>query len=218
VTESEQQQRERALWDSRAEAYDDRVMQTFTEAYRLTSEAILEVVNPSSNVLEMGCGTGIVTVEIAPNVREMTGIDISPKMIARAQEKARRQNLKNVTFKVLDASELPFPDHAFDVILLPNLLHLVPQPEKVIKESRRLLKPGGTLVTVTDCLGAPAPLKIQIQLLYGRLLKLFGKMKNLHFYKPSDLKQLLSDNGFEIMKEGRMHQEPINYLLIGRRK
>ena len=218
MTESEQLQSERALWDSRAGYYDNQVLRIYEEAYRLTIEAILEVVNPSSSVLEMGCGTGIVTVEIAPNVREMTGIDISPKMIAKAQEKARRQNLKNVTFKVLDASELPFPDHAFDVILLPNLLHLVPQPEKVIKESRRLLKPGGTLVTVTDCLGAPAPLKIQIQLLYGRLLKLFGKMKNLHFYKPSDLKQLLSDNGFEIMKEGRMHQEPINYLLIGRRK
>jgi len=218
VRESEQQQRERALWDSRAGYYDNQVLRIYEEAYRLTIEAILAIVNSSSNVLEMGCGTGIVTVAIAPNVREITGIDISPKMIAKAQEKALRQNIENVTFKVLDASELPFPDHAFDVVLLPNLLHLVAQPDRVIKESRRLLKPGGTLVTVTDCLGAPAPFKIQIQLLYGRLLKLFGKMKNLHFYKPSDLKQLLSDNGFEIMKEGRMHQEPINYLLIGRRK
>lgn len=218
MRESEQQQRERALWDSRAGYYDNQVLRIYEEAYRLTIEAILAIVNSSSNVLEMGCGTGIVTVAIAPNVREITGIDISPKMIAKAQEKALRQNIENVTFKVLDASELPFPDHAFDVVLLPNLLHLVAQPDRVIKESRRLLKPGGTLVTVTDCLGAPAPFKIQIQLLYGRLLKLFGKMKNLHFYKPSDLKQLLSDNGFEIMKEGRMHQEPINYLLIGRRK
>jgi len=218
VTESEQQQRESALWDSRAGYYDNQVLRIYEEAYRLTIEAILEVVNSSSSVLEMGCGTGIVTVEIAPNVREMTGIDISPKMIARAQEKAKVQNLKNVTFRVLDASELPFPDHAFDVVLLPNLLHLVPQPEKVIKESRRLLKPGGTLVTVTDCLGAPAPLKIQIWLLYGRLLKLFGKMKNLHFYKPMDLKRLLSDNGFEVIKEANLHQKSINYLLIGRRK
>ena len=185
---------------------------------RLTIEAILAIVNSSPNVLEMGCGTGIVTVAIAPNVREITGIDISPKMIAKAQEKALRQNIENVTFKVLDASELPFPDHAFDVVLLPNLLQLVPQPEKVIKESRRLLKPGGTLVTVTDCLGAPAPLKIKIQLLYGRLLKLFGKMKNLHFYKPMDLKRLLSDNGFEVIKEANLHQKSINYLLIGRRK
>ena len=218
MRESEQQQRERALWDSRAGYYDNQVLRIYEEAYRLTIEAILAIVNSSSNVLEMGCGTGIVTVAIAPNVREITGIDISPKMIAKAQEKALRQNIENVTFKVLDASELPFPDHAFDVVLLPNLLQLVPQPEKVIKESRRLLKPGGTLVTVTDCLGAPAPLKIKIQLLYGRLLKLFGKMKNLHFYKPMDLKRLLSDNGFEVIKEANLHQKSINYLLIGRRK
>jgi ubiquinone/menaquinone biosynthesis C-methylase UbiE len=211
------QEIERNAWDARAKSYDKNVMETFEKAYQLTSTAILEVIKPDSKVLEIGCGTGIVTLSIAPHLKEITGVDISPNMVAIAREKAEKIKIENVDFRVEDAYKLAFENSDFDVVLLPNLLHVVADPEAVLQEAHRLLKPEGVLVTVTDCLGGPAPLKVHIRILYPRLLKLLGKIKYFHFYKKSDLQKLLRDKGFKIIQEAELHTAPVNYLLIGKR-
>ena len=214
----DRQQNERALWDKLAANYDSNVMVTYKEAYRLTQEAILEEVNSSLRVLEVGCGTGILSLGIAPHAGEVVGVDLSPEMIALAQEKAQNGRFQNLTFREGDAYELPFDDSSFDVVLLTNLLHVVAEPSRVLKEAHRVLRPGGVLATVTDCMAEPAPFRVRVQTFGLRLMKLFGTIKYYHFYRKSDLRDLLASNGFLIKKEAEFHQAPLNFYLEGIKK
>ena len=214
----DRQQNERAIWDKLAANYDSNVMETFGEAYRLTQEAILKTVNARSRVLEVGCGTGILSLGIAPHAGEVVGVDLSPEMIALAQEKAQNGRFQNLTFREGDAYELPFDDSSFDVVLLTNLLHVVAEPSRVLKEAHRVLRPGGVLATVTDCMAEPAPFRVRVQTFGLRLMKLFGTIKYYHFYRKSDLRDLLASNGFLIKKEAEFHQAPLNFYLEGIKK
>ncbi len=144
------QQAERSIWDRLAQNYDHNVMQSFEQAYALTVDMIAEKLTPQSRVLEVGCGTGIIALEIAPKVDKMVGVDISPAMIEVAKTKAGSLALKNVHFEVGDGYDLPYEARSFDQVLLTNLLHVVKNPDAILQEAKRLLKPGGLLITVTD--------------------------------------------------------------------
>lgn len=207
------QKNERTIWDDLASQYDNNAIGTFKEAYRLTKEAILEEVTSDSSVIEIGCGTGIVSLGIAPHVNKVIGVDLSPKMITQAENKAQINGIQNVTFRKADAYSLPFEDESFDVVLLTNLLHIVAEPASVLQEARRLLRPDGVLAAVTDCMAEPGPFKTWLQALGIRAMKLFGRIKYFHFFHKSDLKDLLNNNGFLIQKEAEFHNAPVNYYL-----
>ncbi|MFW5713514.1 MAG: class I SAM-dependent methyltransferase [Brevefilum sp.] len=215
MTKASRIHNERAIWDKLASRYDNNVMETFEEAYRLTNQAILEEVTSQSSILEIGCGTGIVSLGIAPQAGEVVGVDISPKMIALAEEKARKSNCENVTFQEADAYDLPFEDESFDIVLLTNLLHVVAEPTTVLKEAHRVLRTGGVLATVTDCMAEHVPFRVWLYLLGLRAMKLFGKVKYFHLYRRSDLKKLLENNGFAIQQEKDFHKAPVNFYLSG---
>ncbi len=169
-------------------------------------------------MLEVGCGTGIVSLSIAPHAGEVVGVDLSPKMVALAQAKAENENRQNLTFRQADAYELPFDDESFDMVLLTNLLHVVAEPSKVIKEAQRVLRPEGILASVTDCMAEPAPFRVWVQTLGLRILKRLGAIKYFHFYHKSDLENLFTAHGLKITKRADMHPAPVNYYLAGVKK
>ena len=215
MKDTSRKQNERAIWDQLAQSYDSKVMGTYAKAYDLTQQAILEEVKPGSRVLEVGCGTGIVSLAIAPHAGEVIGVDLSPRMIQQAKFKAREVNLQNLSFQEADAYELPFDDESFDLVLLTNLLHVVAEPDRALKESRRVLRAGGTLAAVTDCLAERAPVRIWPQLLMLRAMKLIGKLKYINFFRKSSLRKLLSANGILVHKEAVFHQAPMNFYQAG---
>lgn len=217
MTEDSRKTNERALWDNIARSYDKKVMLTYEEAYRKTVAAILEEVNSGSRVLEVGCGTGIIALEIAPEVNQVIGIDLSPKMVAQARKNAHKMALENVTFDEGDGYATGFDTGSFDAVILANLLHVVAEPAAVVREACRLLVPGGILLTVTDCMGEPVPPKMWLNLIELRLMKLFGRIKYFSFFRKAHLKALLEDQGFSVEKEAVFHPAPVNYYLTGRK-
>jgi ubiquinone/menaquinone biosynthesis C-methylase UbiE len=96
-------------------------------------------------VLEVGCGTGAVTRLLArrPGVAEAVGVDPSPVFIAKAGELAA--GLDNLSFEEGDGRALRFGDGDFDVVVCHTVLCHVPEPERVLTEALRVLRPGGTL-------------------------------------------------------------------------
>lgn len=212
----QRQMDERAAWDQMAGHYDEWVMRNYREAYRLTIEKILEEASPASKVLEIACGTGIIAFGIAQHVASVSGIDLSPEMIAKAEEKLRASNAGNLTFRVADAYDLPFEDHSFDLVLITNMLYIVADPAAVLREAKRCLTPDGVLISVTDCLLESPPPSLRLKLLLRRLTGLPRQMKYVHYFHKEDLRTLYEENGIIIEREADLHSKPVNYYLSGK--
>ncbi len=111
---------------------------------RVAAVKLLDI-QPDERVLEVGIGTGLNLPLYPPRCR-LTGIDLSDKMLEKAQAKIEELGLDNVTLKVMDAAAMDFADSEFDRALATYVISAVPDPLGVLREMRRVVKPGGTIV------------------------------------------------------------------------
>lgn len=103
---------------------------------------------PGDCVLEVGVGTGL-SLPAYPREARVTGIDISPDMLERARARVRRRGLDHVEqLLLMDAGDLQFEDHAFDVVMAMYVISVVEDPDLAVREMRRVCKPGGRIVIV----------------------------------------------------------------------
>lgn len=104
-------------------------------------------IQPGDRVLEVGVGTGL-SLPLYPEQCRITGIDISEAMLDRAVARLEALGRRRVTLRRMDARTLSFPDASFDHVFAPYVVSVVPEPERVLAEMRRVCKPGGTIVVV----------------------------------------------------------------------
>ena len=128
-------------WDLYAPIYK-RAMKADQKIYDFMYERIPERVK-GKEVLELATGPGLLAKHIAPAAKSVLATDYSDGMIAEAGKGECPENLR---FEVADAMALPYDDDSFDVVLIANALHIVPDPEKALSEIERVLRPGGLLI------------------------------------------------------------------------
>ena len=104
-------------------------------------------IRPGDRVHEVGVGTGINT-SLYPTTCQVTGIDLSTPMLDKARERVAREGLRNVRLLEMDAANLTFADDAFDIVYAPYLVSVVPDPVKVVREMRRVCRPGGKIIVL----------------------------------------------------------------------
>jgi phosphatidylethanolamine/phosphatidyl-N-methylethanolamine N-methyltransferase len=117
---------------------------------RPSIKAAVNVVNRMgpSRVIEVGVGTGI-ALPYYDRGHRVVGIDLSPDMLKRAEERVAKGGLRQVEgLAEMDAGNLVFEDGAFDAAVAMFVMSVVPDPEKVLAEMARVVKPGGRVVTV----------------------------------------------------------------------
>jgi len=100
--------------------------------------------SPGTHVLDLACGTGNVSLPLARLGALVTGVDIAPNLLTQARERAAAEGLP-ISFEEGDAEQLPYPDAAFDAVVTMFGAMFAPQPERVVAECARVLKPGGLL-------------------------------------------------------------------------
>lgn len=104
-------------------------------------------IQPSDRILEVGVGTGINT-RLYPSNCAVTGIDLSSSMLEIARQRVAQEGLHHVRLLEMDAAALTFPDSSFDIVYAPYLINVVSDPLKVVREMRRVCRPGGKIIFV----------------------------------------------------------------------
>ncbi len=134
----------KTFWDKNAGRYD-RFMRKDQAAYEEMYASIRPVVK-AKTVLELATGTGLIAKHIVNAAAHIEATDASAEMIAEAK---RGNCSAKLHFSVQDMFCLPYADQSFDVVIVSNALHVVPQPEKALAEIRRVLKDEGVLIAPT---------------------------------------------------------------------
>jgi len=140
-----------AHWNRRAPGFDaDFGHSIRTAAERAAWDRILDLVvggRGTLDALDVGCGTGFLSLELARRGHRVTGIDFAPQMLAEARKKAAAQGVA-VRFEEGDAEQLPFAEGSFDLVMTRHVLWTLPHPEQAIDEWIRVLRPGGRLAAM----------------------------------------------------------------------
>ncbi|WP_330460706.1 class I SAM-dependent methyltransferase [Streptomyces sp. NBC_00820] len=132
--------------------HDESVLRSHTWRTAANSAAyLLGSLKPHMKVLDIGCGPGTITADLAELVPDghVTGVDHAPDILARARATAAGRGLTNVDFAVADVHALDYPDDTFCVVHAHQVLQHVGDPVQALREMRRVTKPGG-LVAVRD--------------------------------------------------------------------
>ena len=132
------------FWDRNAKIYN-RFMRRDAAAYERMYELLRPVVRRKT-VLELATGTGLIAKNIVRAANHIVATDASEEMIAEAR---RDNDSSKLHFSVQDMFRLPYADKSFEVVIVSNALHIVPQPEKALAEIHRVLKDDGVLIAPT---------------------------------------------------------------------
>ena len=136
-------QEHKNFWDRNAGRYD-RFMRKDRAAYDEMYELIQPVVRHKT-VLELATGTGLIAKHIVNAAAHIEATDASAEMITEA----KRTRSAKLHFSVQDMFRLPYANQSFNVVIVSNALHIVPQPEKALQEIKRVLKDDGVLIAPT---------------------------------------------------------------------
>ncbi len=159
----------------------------------------------SVRVLDIGCGAGLLSHRLAEKGHEVVGIDLSIGSL----EVAQKQNT-GAAFLVGDASQIPFPDHSFDVVCAMDLLEHVTNPQQVIKEASRVLKPNGLFFFHTFNRNWLSYLII----IKGVEWFVKNAPQNMHVYslfiKPKELRVMLNQTGLSVKNIQGLIPDPMS--------
>lgn len=114
-----------------------------------SADHLLPLLEPQFTLLDVGCGPGTITVDLAGRVAHVVGVDASAAVLELAREAAAQAGVVNVAFQVADAYRLPFADDSFDVVHAHQVLQHLSDPVAALREMRRVARPGG-YVAVRD--------------------------------------------------------------------
>jgi ubiquinone/menaquinone biosynthesis C-methylase UbiE len=177
----------KTIWDIFAPVYEF-AMRSQKSIYDYMYERIGEVAQ-GKDVLELATGPGMIARHIAPHANHVVATDFAPKMIETAR---KAKNPENLSFEVADATSLRFEDKSFDVVVIANALHIIPNPEKALAEIRRVLKDDGVLIAPNFIFREGGKRN-----LWQKFLSLVG-VRFAHEWTENEYRSFLNANGWTI--------------------
>ncbi|MEY7850977.1 class I SAM-dependent methyltransferase [Natrarchaeobius sp. A-rgal3] len=146
-------------WDGRADSFDDDSQHGIHGDEQ--REAWLSVLrewtgDPPQRTLDVGCGTGVISLLLAQVGHDVTGVDVSTEMLEQAREKARAVD-HSLEFRTGDAESLDEPDDSYELLTGRHLIWTLPNPETAVREWRRVVEPGGRILLVEGHWDFPEP-------------------------------------------------------------
>ena len=154
------------FWDKIAGVYD--IAEAFNgKVYNKLTRAVAKLTPEGSRVLDCAAGTGNLSLAAAEKAESVICTDSSEKMLKTAEKKASARGISNIRFEIRDICKLRDEDESFDTVIAGNVLHLLPDPERAVKELYRVTKKGGRLLLPTFITGNKKLLSIKLYKLLG---------------------------------------------------
>jgi ubiquinone biosynthesis O-methyltransferase len=199
------------FWDKLANQFDRHAK--YFEAPPV--ERAKKYLKDSDTVLDFGCATGTVTGEIAFSVKEITGIDISSKMIDIAKSKANESEIKNVAFRQATIFDTDYKRESFDVILAFNILHFFEDTIKVLQRMHELLKADGRIIIAIACTGQRTFSNTLQRILFTPMIKM-RLIPYMKFIRIAELRDSLNRAGFQVEAVENL-TSPVNYFVVAKK-
>lgn len=182
-------------------------------AYEKKIQKIKSYLSSDNMVLDIGCGTGTQCDDIADNVKQVTGIDISSRLLAIAEQRKVERKLDNVKFIQTSVFDECFRPGSLDVVMAFYVLHFFEDIDVVLKHIHELLKPGGLFVSETTCLGENR--------ISGSLLQFVGHLGFLPTIKlltTSQLELVMKKVGFKIIDKIKFSESSSESTIFARKE
>lgn len=183
------------FWERVAHLYTPFVEKGNKKMYGDLCNNIRPYLTKDMKVLELACGTGQLTLSLCEDVREWYATDFSQKMI---DELNKRSLSTSLHCELQDATNLTYPDHQFDVVIIANALHIMPNPNQALKEINRVLKDDGILIAPTFIHEAKTN-RIKIW-----LMERIGFI-TFHKWTSSQFKFYIISQGFEVISHSILY-------------
>ncbi len=146
--------------------------------------------------LELGCGDGAFSKVIATNATKLIATDWSKDMVTMATSKL--SHIDWVTVQQENCFDLSFADNSFDTVFMANLLHIIPTPEKALRECKRVMKPNGKLIILSFTMHGMGAFA-KIGMLY-RYLRTYGKPpEQSRVLTPENVGSMLNAEGLSVL-------------------
>lgn len=143
--------------------------------------------------LDLACGPGTFTRAFAPRVKFILGLDLTPAILAQAQNAAAKENIANVAFALGDATRIPLPEWSLDLAVCAYSLHHFPDPEAALRELVRVVTPGG-FVSLVDIVAPEEPPRAAA----NNEIERARDSSHMTTLRQSDLRHLLKASGLRL--------------------
>ncbi len=151
------------FWDKVAGVYDFFENLYNKSVFQNTGKCVAQYIKSSDEVLECACGTGAISIYIAPACKRLLASDYSAGMLKRAKKKLKAY--ENVDYKAVDITDIKEEDSSFDVVVAGNVIHLLQEPGQAMEEFYRVCKNGGKLIIPTYINGDEGTNRLAVKLL-----------------------------------------------------
>jgi len=182
-------------------------------AYQKKTEKLKSYLSSDDYVLDIGCGTGTQCDDLANNVKHVTGIDISKKLLDIAEMRKIERQIRNVEFVQTTVFDERFKSCSFNVIMAFYVLHFFEDLDEVVRRVYDILKPGGTFILESACLG-------ENNIITGNLVRLSGKLGFLpliNLLSTRQIEQTLEQNGFSVIEKTKFSASNDEYTLTAKK-
>ncbi|MEN8801869.1 MAG: class I SAM-dependent methyltransferase [Thiogranum sp.] len=200
------------FWDLISAKYAASPISDMT-AYETKIEKIKSYLSPDDVVLDIGCGTGTQCGDLAGNVKQVTGIDISSKLLTIAEQRKAERKLDNIEFIKTSLYDERFKVDSFDIVMAFYVLHFFEDLDAAVKRVHALLKPGGLFISETACLGEKNKTANKLLRFAGHL----GFLPKINLLTTRQLQQVMERTGFILVDKVLFSESNAEYTLFARK-
>ena len=200
------------FWDRQAKRYDAKLRKGPNYAARL--ERAAAVFKDTDHVLDVGCASGVITLDLAHHAGQILGIDHSANMVKMANAKARERGITNARFEQMEPADPRLAEGAFAAVTAYSMIHLLDDPPATLARLRDLLAPSGHLITETPCLGDWNMLwRVLVKL--AMLVRVAPLVRSL---KDAELESMIADAGFEVLESKVYNPKSGMHCILARKR